>query len=273
MSKLNTSAVYSTLIGGYENLTELTFAKEPGIDYLLFTDNPKLTSKTWQVICIEKTWPLDNVRSQRALKTIGHPMLEKYETTLYIDNNVVLKKPASELFSLLPPNAEISFAYHSSRETLQEEFEAVRRQRLDSLARITEQNNHYQQLWPEVLDERPIWGGMILRRNTEAVKNFNRIWYEHILRYSRRDQLSLLVALKLAMPQISYFDLDHEESEYHYRDHAIRLVTREQSRASEPDFEHEIASLKNKVKQLESSFSWRITKPLRALTRALKQKR
>jgi hypothetical protein len=264
-----TRAVYTALIGDYETLSELKVAKEPGIDYLLFTDDPKLKSKTWKVIHVQRTWPADPIRSQREIKIIGHPLLEKYQTTLYIDNNVVLKKLASELFELLPKNSEIALAQHALRETLQAEFDAVKRQSLDAAARLNEQNQHYKNFWPELLNQQPLWGGLILRRNTQAVKTFNRTWYEHILRYSRRDQLSLQVALTLAKPKIKYLDIMNEESDFHYRDHAVRKVTRDQARASEPDYEHEIEALTKRINQLENSFSWRITKPLRAL----KQKR
>lgn len=268
-----TRAVYTALIGDYETLTELTVTKEPGIDYLLFTDDPILKSKTWQVIHIQRTWPNDPIRSQREIKTIGHPLLQKYQTTLYIDNNVVLKKPASEIFNLLPKNTEIAFAYHSMRETLQAEFDAVKKQRLDTAARVTEQNQHYKNHWPELLNQQPLWGGMILRRNTAAVKAFNRTWYEHILRYTRRDQLSLQVALEIAQPKLDYLDINHELSDYHHRDHAIRKVTRAQARATEPDYEHEIEALTKRINQLETSFSWRITAPLRRLTALFKQRR
>jgi hypothetical protein len=64
-------------------------------------------------------------------------------------------------------------------------------------------------------------------------------------------------------------ELELEESNWHFRDHSLRKTTRGQSRATEPDYGTEIADLKKRIASLESSTSWRITKPLRAL----KQKR
>lgn len=266
-------AVYSTLIGDYETLRELEIPLEPDVDYLMFTDDPNLTSKTWQLVAVEKTWPHDMSRSQRVIKTIGHPRLNEYEATIYVDNNVVLKKPASEIFEQTLVQNDIAIAHHSLRNSLADEFEAVAKSNLDTTARVKEQLSHYQKTWPELLEAKPLWCGMLIRRNTTQVQEFNRIWYEHILRYSRRDQLSVLVALKMAGLAINQLELDHEESQLHRRDHSIRKVSRAQSRATEPDYEAEITQLKKQISTLKSSTSWRITAPLRWLKSLFKQKR
>ena len=69
---------------------------------------------------------------------------------------------------------------------------------------------------PDTMAGPALWGGLLLRRhNDPAVHSAMSIWWEHVLRYSRRDQLSLPVALQSAGLDALVHDVDNYVSPYH----------------------------------------------------------
>lgn len=72
---MNNTCVYTCITGDYDNLIELK-NKEKGIDYLCFTNNKRIKSKTWKVIYIEdKT--LTDVQLARKTKILGNEYTKK----------------------------------------------------------------------------------------------------------------------------------------------------------------------------------------------------
>ena len=107
---------------------------------------------------------------------------------------------------------DLALVRHSYRETVAEEFAVVADDGLDDPARVFEQLLHYRATWPAVLDEHPYSAGFIARRTTPEVVAAMRTWYDHQLRYSRRDQLSLNAALaRHGLPHAT-LDLDNADN-------------------------------------------------------------
>ena len=206
--------LYTALIGRYETLNELT-VDDPGITAICFTDDPDLRSDTWRIVVVEPAFPSDPVRSQRRLKVLGHPELHDFDEWMYIDNSVRLLAPPSRMLDACLSTHDLAIPTHSFRDTVQDEFEAVIWSRLDRAERVTEQLTHYRADWPGSLTTRPLWNGIILRRSTPEVAAWARTWWEHILRYSRRDQLSVIAALMACELPIHRIELDDRRSEYH----------------------------------------------------------
>jgi len=187
-------AVYTALFGGYEDLNDAQ-ATQGDVDFLCFTDDPTLHSDVWRIVVVEPEFAGDRHRSQRRIKIIGHPLLAAYEETLYIDNTISLTGSATELMTEWLADADVAFAQHSFRDSLADEFAVVVAEALDDHHRVSEQWDHYVDAFPDVLDGPVLWGGMIARRHTDEVSDLCSTWFHHVLRYSRRDQLSLPVAL------------------------------------------------------------------------------
>ena len=80
---------------------------------------------------------------------------------------------------------------------------------------MIEQLEHYARLRPHVLEERPLWGGIIARRQSPEVVLSMGVWWNHLLRYSRRDQLSLLYALDSTGLIPRRAEIDNFESRWH----------------------------------------------------------
>ena len=86
---MNKICVYTCITGNYDNLIEIN--KEKGIDYLCFTNNKKIKSKSWKIIYIEDK-KLTNVELARKVKILGNEITNKYDITIWKDGNQYFKK-------------------------------------------------------------------------------------------------------------------------------------------------------------------------------------
>ncbi|TDN88394.1 glycosyltransferase domain-containing protein [Microbacterium sp. BK668] len=211
-----TTCVYTAVFGGYDGLLDQPVASESASDFVCFTDDPGLTSDSWEVRIVDAAFPADSVRSARLVKILGHDSLAGCDTTLWIDASVVLRQtPEAIVSDWLTGGAEMALAAHSYRAQLVDEFDEVIRLNYDDRARVYEQLTDYALSHPDVLSEKPLWTGMLARRNTPAVRAAMRDWANHVLRYSRRDQLSVLTALTSGELAYRVLDLDNFDAPTH----------------------------------------------------------
>lgn len=228
------SCVFSSLVGGYESLTPQPAFAGDDIDKILFTDDPALQSEDWEVRVIAPALPSDPGRSSRRIKVMAHELLSEFETSLYIDNSVQLKAaPSTVLAELAPEGALWASIDHSYRGSVLEEAEALMAvKHFDDPARIKEQVEHYAATVPEALRDKTLWTGILLRRhNDPLVVETQKIWWEQILRYSRRDQVSLPYAFRLSGLVPTVHRLDNFTSHLHEWPNA---AGRDRSRALGP---------------------------------------
>lgn len=228
--------VYSALIGQYEPLVEQPRAGQEDVDFILFTDQEGLTSSTWQVHVVDRELPADAIRSARALKIGGHSLLENYEESLWLDNRVVLKCTPSSLFDDWLAHHDVAMPLHSFRESVLAEFEAVLEAERDDPARVYAQLSHYLRQEVSALDEQPFWTAIIARRHTRDNSRFAQLWLNHVMRYSRRDQLSVNEVVRRLGIDVRRVPLENRESDVHQwitREVLGRPVTQGMGRASE----------------------------------------
>ncbi|WP_395661947.1 glycosyltransferase domain-containing protein [Aestuariivirga sp.] len=213
--------VFTVLMGDYESLNEQPMAAVSGLDFICLTDNPLLRSNTWDVRLVTPMFEMDQVRSQRYVKLRPHEFLPDHDCSLYIDNSVLLSKdPADELRSKLASH-DLALFLHSFRESVEAEFAEVALLKFDCRRTLAEQLQHYRNAVPHVLRERPYWSGMLFRRHASpAAIAFSAIWTAHVLRYSRRDQLSLNYALAKSGLQPNAIEEDNHSSTLHSWPHA-----------------------------------------------------
>jgi len=207
-------AIYSALIGGYENPVVQPHAAELGMDMFMFTDRPEaLVGTGWTPVEVDPYFPTDPVRSARYLKTIGHPLLDDYEATIWIDNRVVLQPEAKDLLALMG-DKDALVPVHSYRSTLKAEFVEVIASGYDDPARV---RSTYEIVCASGvdIDTPPLWTGILVRRRTPGVAAAMRRWMDIILLGSRRDQLSVLAALRSVELNYQSLSIDNVESPYH----------------------------------------------------------
>jgi len=230
--------VFTTLIGRYERLNEQPVAARSSIPFLCLTDDPDLRSDSWQVRRVSPLFAKDLVRSQRMLKIRADVHLPDFDASIYIDNSVLLTEPPERLLERYQTIAGLCLPRHSFRDSVLDEFLRVIRSGRDDHERVLEQLDHYAVEYPDLLQERPYWTGIMLRdHRNPAVCAAQEIWAAHVLRYSRRDQLSANVAFMLGGVQPTVMDIDNYASWFHSWPHtAGRGQTEElSSRSPAPD--------------------------------------
>jgi hypothetical protein len=207
--------VYSALIGNYEMVLPRHVEPEDDIDFLFLTDSPNVDpGRGWKIVEIEPRFARDSVRSARRIKIRGHEALAGYEQTLWLDNRVKLKGKAQPLFDLLR-DKDLVLPKHSYREKLAEEFSEVIRAGYDDPRAVREMYRMARDCG--VLDLKPFWTGMMLRKANAEVRECMEHWFELLLLTTRRDQLSINVALKAASSRlrVGTLDIDNLSSSYH----------------------------------------------------------
>lgn len=280
--------VFTTLIGNYEELNEQSVANSSDVDFICFTDDENLKSDTWDIRIVDPILPLDSVRSAKAIKINSHKYLQNYDTSLYIDNSITLKVEPETIFKDLDPNEFDMICFkHSFRETVMDEYECVIKDGYDKPNIVFEQLNTYSIIDPELFHQKPYWGGFIIRNhNCISIINAMEDWFTQVLRYSRRDQLSLNYIHNRHDIKLRALELDNLDSKYHRWPTIVRYgsATIQQSifsniecniRANAQEQELTRLSLKLReqsqmideleqlVKFYSQSKSWRITKVFR----------
>jgi hypothetical protein len=265
--------VYTSLLGGYERLNEQPVAQQSQVPFVCLTDDPDLRSETWQVRQVSPLFPMDPGRSQRDFKLRPHVHLPEFDLSLYIDNAILLSRPPEEIFERYLPASGFCLPMHSFRESVLDEFLEVAKLGYDDQSRIFEQLNHYWLTCPKVLEERPYAGGILLRDHREpAVRTMLEIWYAHVLRYSRRDQLSINAAFRQAGLTPEVMDVNIYSSWFHSWPHLggrirdkslfspVVSVTPPVARVRQ--LEQQLAEAERLRKEVLSSDAWRIGRRL-----------
>ncbi|MHA1279825.1 MAG: glycosyltransferase domain-containing protein [Candidatus Helarchaeota archaeon] len=258
----NDKCVYTVLIGNYEKLNEQEVRHDSSIDFVCFTDDKNLISKTWKIVNIDPIFPLDNIRSARAIKITPHRYLPQYKTSLYIDNSVTLKVIPEEIFNdFISDDYNLYCIKHSFRETVLDEFEEVLRINYDKPNTIMEQLNAYSIIDPDVFKQKPYWSGFLVRNHNQvSIKNMMEDWLAQIMRYSRRDQLSLNYTIRKHNIVVKDFDLDNSDSKYHKWPTSIRygepayklsLLTSVENNIRAKTLETELKNLSENIEELE----------------------
>lgn len=161
----------------------------PGVDYVCFTDNPELRHDVWQCVLRE---PLlkEPCRDAKRFKVLAHEHVNA-DASIWIDAHCRLMcDPLAVWNEFDEPIAVVKHwracIYHEARACIRRGKDCPKRIR----AAIAGYRKEHPPRWGL------FYGGWILRRHTPEVEAFNRRWWRLIADGSRRDQLSLPVALR-----------------------------------------------------------------------------
>jgi hypothetical protein len=208
-------AVYTALLGRYEALAEQPVATGSDLPFICLTDDPELRSETWDVRLVTPALDMDPVRSARTLKITGHAELAAYDETLWIDARVRLRADPATILDSWLDGSDLTVARHSFRPDVVTEFEEVLIAGLDEPSRPYEQLTHYTTTAPALLEAQVPWTAVLARRRTPEVERAMAEWLLHVVRYSRRDQLSFVHATARAGVAARLVEIDNYRSELH----------------------------------------------------------
>lgn len=203
--------IYTVLVGDKEALNDPLLlignqtASDIDIEYVCFTDRSDLESPTWNFRFFNKSL-IPAEKASRHPKALPHRYFDSHEYSLYIDNTVVLKR--------LPTRADIegvlfSGFRHPWRSNPVDEADIVVRSGLDEAGVVARQMNFYSRA--SAVNELKVLtaGTVLLRRHADpAVQRFGEMWWEQILLFSKRDQLSLDLCAEEAGCPVNYFPGD-----------------------------------------------------------------
>lgn len=214
------SYVFTALFGKYETLNELKIQPSNDVRYLCFTDDQSLQSSTWEICQIDSSEFLSSVRASRHIKMLGHRYLPLEARSLYIDNSIELKVCGSKILDVWLADSDLAMMEHSSRKTVLNEFLACSIYSLERQDKLLEQFRYYKDKYPEILFQKPFWGGMIARKFTVDVDLFMEVWAEQYERFARRDQLSINVTQQITQSEVKAIKGENSSTEWHTWPHS-----------------------------------------------------
>ncbi len=207
--------VYTCITGDYDDLKEV-LVKEDNIDYICFTNNKKITSNSWKIIHIEDN-NLDNHYLSRKIKMLGHPYIDKnYDLSIWIDASIIFKKSVTNfLHKYFDLKKDLLAACkHFARNSIREEAKVCLRYQKDSKDKINKLLSFYEK--ENFQDNLGLLEmTLIIKRNRDPlVKKTMELWFDMILKYSKRDQLSFMYCLSVTRLPFKVIPLDVWHNEY-----------------------------------------------------------
>ncbi len=203
--------IYTALIGAKEPLAN-PLARLPAgastdldLDFVCITDNPQLQSPVWRFMPIGARH-LPPEKLSRRPKALPHEYFPDDTFSLYVDNTVSFKRlpQASDLDTNRP---QLFRAFqHGGRHNPAEEATAIAMLGYDDTDVICRQLDFYAALHP-LNTITPLTTATVLLRqhHAEPVRRFGTLWWESILAFSKRDQLSFDFARIEAACPVDYW--------------------------------------------------------------------
>jgi hypothetical protein len=203
-------AIYTVDIGGYDKIFDPLVVSE-NCDYLLFTDNPNVKTKTWQVIPVDKSNFSNDLLCSRYYKILPHKILrEKYDYSIYLDSKMLICGDIVQLChrGLTPQSFEktgdshismndvvFTAIRHNARRTIIEEAgQCIRRGVIPVDVAEKQLADYHSQGFPDDL-------GLIdccclVRRHSDRrLQQTMETWFAEFEKYPYRDQLSIMYSL------------------------------------------------------------------------------
>lgn len=186
---MNKFVIYTAIFGKKDTL-KVPEHRVDGCDYLCFTDDKELQSDFYKIIYCKPIFKDPN-RNAKIFKILPHLFLKNYEYSLWIDGSVYLKDyNYLTLVENYLQDHSIVFFQHPDRNNVYDEGDACVLYEKELPDIIKRQFDYYRkQGFPD--DGGLIAGGVILRKHNDSeLKKVAHDWWNLILRFSKRDQLS-----------------------------------------------------------------------------------
>ena len=220
---MNKTIIYTVIIGNYDTIKQPLVIEE-GVEYVLFTNNPEIKDAgVWKVVQIlSEEWPgrtarENNILLSRKVKMLPHEYLpEGAEWSIYIDADMVIKRPLTELLNNLHSKTLFAACRHSYCKNVQEEI-------ADLLAKNMVQPEQVKEQWQKYTE----WGfsddlgisenGLLIRRhNNQHVQSLMQLWWSEYQQGCLRDQVSMMPCMYKEdfVPYFKFIEKNIRANEY-----------------------------------------------------------
>lgn len=211
---MNRICIFTCITGEYDTLIEIK-NKEEGIDYICYTNNKNIKSKTWKIIYIQDD-NLSNALLNRKIKILGTDELKKYDLTMYMDGQIEFSSSIKEFIEKYVDleNYDIVGFRHHSRKNIKEEMIANFRCNKESSDKLLKLQEFYNNI--KYPDETDLVEATILFRNfnNDLVNESMSIWFDMLLKYTHRDQLTFPYVIWKTNLKIKLLDINIWDNEY-----------------------------------------------------------
>jgi hypothetical protein len=185
--------VYSCIFGNYEEVKKPPIAY-PGVQYLLFTDNPNLQAKGWHIHLIQ-AGDSNPRRLSRMPKILSHHYLPEHDVSVYMDGTLELRtRNIHRLVKNCLRGRNLALFRHYKRTCIYSEglhCVAVGKEHPDIVKK--QLARYKQEGFPA--DYGLFENAFIIRRNTRETQALNNLWWLEYSAGSQRDQLSFMYCL------------------------------------------------------------------------------
>ena len=217
-----TSIIYTVITGNYDTIKQ-PLVLTPGADYFLFTNNPHIKEAgVWKVVHIpslnigSRSEKENNILLSRRVKMLAHEYLpEGYEWSLYIDADMLIKRPLTELLDGLKGHTLMAVR-HSYCASIREEINDLINKGMVDAKQVEAQWKQYVE-WGFKDDIGISENGLLIRRHHDVrVIQLMELWREEYQYGCLRDQVSLMPCMhKLGfMPSFQYIEENIRQNKY-----------------------------------------------------------
>jgi hypothetical protein len=225
--------IYTVLTGNVEPLGNPLLWLPPDattdleLSFVCFTDRRELSSPVWEVRPIGD-FPLPGDKLSRRPKAMPHEYLEDWDYSLYVDNVILFKRlpQASDLATEQDYLFKVFF--HEVRANLQEEAAIIAQVAYDTMDRVCAQLDFYEKRTPiEAITPLSTCPVILRSHKHPAVRRCGVNWWEQILAFSKRDQMSFDFAVRHSGITLQRFPGNRRQSDliFHDTKHFDRRVT------------------------------------------------
>ena len=216
----NKNVIYTCITNGYDGLIEPTYVSD-NFDYVCFTDNSELRSDIWDIRPLPKeTEELSQLKKQRYVKLNPHLLLSEYDTSIWVDGNVIVKGDLNNLLDrIIKDDCSIYVPTHPQRKCIYAETDIVVAMRKDTRENVSRQIERYKKEgFPK--DFGLLQSNILVRKhNDKDCIAFMKQWFDEVKNGSHRDQLSFnYVEWKNKDIKIKYLDKNICKSEWFFWD-------------------------------------------------------
>lgn len=207
---MSEKVIFTALFGDYENLKEPTVVT-PGWKYICYTDQP-LKSDVWEV-----TPFLPGVYVPQMFARLVKITWANFPQSIWLDASFQINTNLDDFWNKHYKGG-ICAPKHPARACAHREAQVCMRRGLDA-ERVQKQINRYaNQGLP--YNAGLISSGILMRDNSQPVKDFCSLWWEQIVDGSLRDQIGFAYS-DWKMPGVSHtFDYDYRvRQEFIYQKH------------------------------------------------------
>ncbi len=216
---MNSFVVYTAITNGYDSLKEPPPIWQGQADFVAFLESaPAVTNWSTRPICRQFKDPCRNAKIH---KILPHRYFSDAEYSLWIDGSILVRTPLPlmHLVEKFLKESDIALFKHRWRNCIYAEAVACLRGKADSPAVIDTQMQKYcDEGYPP--NNGLVECGVILRRHSKKIQQFNEAWYAEICDNSRRDQLSFnYVAHKMGIKMAHFPGTLSNSTHFHLKNH------------------------------------------------------